>query len=172
MCVTTINSSSKTRVVQGEVDPRTSSGTSRAISLLPLRRRTPKRPCSFQRSIRRVRLLGSSQASNNSSSSQKERNISDISESSANSAHQPQCNSIKKRCQPRREGQEGHPNVPDNQASEPGMEYISSLSDTPSSLRGSRRGNDGHFLSLHAETFRLLDFEDDDDDSDGEDFHA
>ena len=174
MCITTITSSSRTCAVEGEVDPSTSSGTSRAISLLPLRRRTPKQPCPSERSIRRVRLLGSSQASNNlSTSNQGERKISDISESSANSAHQPRCDSIKKRYQPRREGQEGRPNVPDNQASEPGTEFISSLSDTPSSLRTSRRGNDGHYLSLHSKTFRLLDFEeeDDDSDSDDDDFH-
>ena len=171
MCITAINSSNWTRAVEGQVDPRTGSGTSREISRLPLRRRTPEQPFSSERSIREVRLLGSSQASNNSSSSQGGRNTC-ISESSTNSAHQPRCDSIKKRCQPRREGQESRPMIPDHQACEPGTEYISSLSDMPSSLRCSRRGNDGHFLSLHAETFLLLDFEDDesDDDDDDEDF--
>lgn len=166
MCITTINSNNWTRAVEGQVDP-SASGTSRAISVLPLRRRTPKQPCSSESSIREVRLLRSSQASNNSSSSQGGRNIS---ESSTNSAHQPRCNSIKNICQPRREGQESCPMIPDHQASEPGTEYISSLSDMPSSLRSSRRGNNGHFLSPHAETFLLLDFEGDESDDDDEDF--
>jgi hypothetical protein len=75
--------------------------------------------------------------------------------------------SIKTTCQPRREGllsrvlvQDSSPFNIDEQAVEPGTtEYISSLSDTPSSLRHLRRGNDGQsFLSVHAETSRLFDF--------------
>ena len=75
--------------------------------------------------------------------------------------------SIKTTCQPRREGllsrvlvQDSSPFNIDEQAVEPGTtEYISSLSDTPSSLRHLRRGNEGQsFLSVHAETSRLFDF--------------
>ena len=175
MCITIINSSNtcsaRASKVEGEVDARTgtSRNTSRALPRLPIRRRTRTQPSFSERSLRRVRLICSSQASDSPSSIQGDREGSNVSESSTSTDSAKSL--AKKRCQPRPEERgTQHPLAPD-QASEPGTEYVSSLSDKSSSLRTSRRGNDGHYLSLHSQTFRLLDFDDDDSDSDDEDFH-
>jgi len=158
MCVTIIPSSGKFEMGGGQVEPQTDT---------PPRR---KQELFSEGSRRRGRLLDSPQASNKPSSIRRDKEDSTISERIGDSAP-PLFASIKTTCQPRREGlQDSSPFNIDEQAVEPGTtEYISSLSDTPSSLRHLRRGNDGHFLSVHAETSRLFDFNYDTDDSDEDD---